>query len=348
VKANRLPTIGGGEDNRLHANDVTPPTALSKGVPLSGIGVITNPLSRKNQRNPGIVGQLGYVLGEKGDLQQPGDLDALDEVAARFHERGIDILCVNGGDGTIHKALTALKGVYGDAPLPQVALLPGGTMNIIANSVGARGKPADVLHHVVRAYHADQPLRTTPRSLLKITSEGLDTQYGFLFGNGIIAGFLEAYYEGGQPTPAKAARVLAHGVMSTMVNGKYVKRLLKPFRGTLTLDGKDWPEKEWTAVAVGTVEQLGLGFSPFRHVIGNPGQMHVNGIGGSVIDLMWELPRTYRGAPLARPGNHDGACRELVLQSETSQSFMIDGDFHRGDREVTLAIADTIDFILTN
>ncbi len=315
---------------------------------MSGIGVITNPLSRKNQRNPDIVGQLGYVLGEKGDLQQPGDLDALDEVAERFHERRIDILCINGGDGTIHKAMTALKAVYGDTPLPQLAILPGGTMNIIANSVGVRGKPADVLHHVVRAYHAGEPLRTTERSLMEVTTAGSESQFGFLFGNGIIAGFLEAYYEGGTPTPAKAAAVLAHGTASTFVNGRYVKRLLKPFSGSLTLDGKVWTESEWTAVAVGTVEQIGLSFQPFRLVGANPGHMHVVGIGGSVVDLAWELPRIYRGVPLYRPGNHEDICRELVLESETNQTFMIDGDFHRGDRKVTLRTRDRIDFILTN
>ena len=314
---------------------------------MSGIGVITNPLSRKNQRDPGIAGQLGYILGEKGNLEQPGDLDALDEVATRFHNRGIDILCVNGGDGTIHKAMTALKHAYGDTPLPQIALLPGGTMNIVANSVGVRGRPADILHEVVRTYHGNETFQTTRRSLLRVDTAGAGTQYGFLFGNGIIAGFLEAYYEGGDPTPAKAARVLAHGTLSTLVNGPYVRRLLKPFNGSLILDGEAWPAQQWTAVAVGTVEQLGLGFSPFRYVKDHPGKMHVNGIGGSVIDLAWERPRAYRGAPLARPGNREGACAELVLQSDGPQTFMIDGDFHRGDATVTLRTTDTIDFIVT-
>jgi len=314
---------------------------------MGGIGVITNPLSRENQRHPDIIGQLGYVLGEKGSLEQPVGLDALDEVALRFRDRDIDILCVNGGDGTLHRAMTSMKRAYDEDPLPSVAILPSGTMNIIASSIGVHRSPADVLHRVVRAYHGRDELPTTQRALLRIDAGGRPLQYGFLFGNGIIAGFLEAYYEGGTPTPSKAVAVLARGVASTLVRGTYVQRLLEPFCGQLTLDGEPWPEREWTAVAAGTVEQIGLGFRPFQQVQNNPGHMHVVGIGGSVTDLARELPRIYRGKPLSRPGDREQPCRELVIESTDNQKFMIDGDFHRGDRRVTLSTADTIDFILT-
>ena len=36
---------------------------------MPGIGVITNPYSRQNKRNPRLAQRLGYILGEKGDLE---------------------------------------------------------------------------------------------------------------------------------------------------------------------------------------------------------------------------------------------------------------------------------------
>lgn len=131
---------------------------------MSGIGVVTNPRSGKNRRNPGLVRQLAYVLGDRGELQQPGDLDDLARVAQGFRERAIDVLCINGGDGTIHKVLTALVRVYGTDPLPIVALLRGGTMNTTARNLGLRGRAEDLLGTVVSRYHAGDPLALVERT----------------------------------------------------------------------------------------------------------------------------------------------------------------------------------------
>ena len=59
---------------------------------MPGIGVITNPMTRYNRRNPGLAGQLGTILGERGALEMPGDLDALTATAIRFRDRAIDVL----------------------------------------------------------------------------------------------------------------------------------------------------------------------------------------------------------------------------------------------------------------
>ena len=70
---------------------------------------------------------------------QPHGLDALLESVQSMKESGADILCIDGGDGTIHQAFTALWKVYGmDTPYPTIALLKGGTMNNIARNVGVK------------------------------------------------------------------------------------------------------------------------------------------------------------------------------------------------------------------
>lgn len=314
---------------------------------MAGIGVITNPMSRTNRRDPRLAGRLGYILGEKGAFEAPGDLDALAATARRFREREVDLVCINGGDGTVHKAVTALVHAWGDAPLPRVAVLPGGTMNIVASSVGVAGRPADLLEYLVAAYHADVPMPTTRRWLMRFEGEGLDpTPYGFLFGNGIIARFLEVYYEGSEPTPSKAAWLLMRGALSAMVGGRFIRRLMLPWSGTVALDGSPWGADSWTAVAVGSVEQIGLGFTPFHRVPRYPGHMHVVGIGGSVVDLARDLPRIYRGVGPHQPGNLDEVAQTLVLRSEEPQSFMIDGDFFRSGTELRISMDRHVDFIV--
>lgn len=314
---------------------------------MGGIGVITNPRSRTNRRDPRLAGRLGFILGEKGDLEMPGDLDALATTARRFRDRDVDIVCINGGDGTLHKVLTAMVHAWGDAPLPRVALLPGGTMNIVATSVGVRGRPSDLLEWVVDAYHADLPMPTARRWLMRFEGDGLDpVPYGMLFGNGIIARFLELYYEGSDPTPSKAAWLLLRGAMSAMVGGRFVRQLTRPWRGTVELDGAPWGDGEWTAVAAGTVEQIGLGFTPFYKVSSHPGRLHAVGIAGTVVDLARDLPRVYRGQSPVREGNRDAVAQTLVLRSPDPIPFMIDGDFHRAGPELHIHVDRPVDLIV--
>lgn len=295
---------------------------------MSGIGVVTNPRSRKNRKDPDVARTLSYVLGERGQLVAPDDLDALAKTAVRFREHGIEVLCVNGGDGTVHRALTAMVRAYGATPLPPVAILRGGTMNIVADSIGNRVSAEAMLDQVVDAYHTGDPLPEVSVRLLRIELDDAPPSYGFLSGNGIIARFLELYYEQTDPTPADAARLLARGALSALVGGRLIRRLTRPWRGTITLDGASLGGDEWVAVAIGTVEQMGLGFQVFHLLQQHPEQLQVVGIGGSVANLARDLVPLFRGQGVFRPGNltHTGA--ELILAGDEPQQLMIDGDFY--------------------
>src|SRR6202044_3153267 len=119
-----------------------------------------------------------------------------------------------GGDGTNHVTITGFLGVYApgkatigaDAcPLPPVAFLRGGTMNTVANSVGVRhDKPEGLLGRLLRAYaeRAVSPLANVERHVMRIAGRdagpgGDATKYGFLFGTGVVYGFLAEYYRNG-------------------------------------------------------------------------------------------------------------------------------------------------------
>lgn len=314
---------------------------------MSGIGLITNPKSRKNRRDPGIAMNLAYLLGERGDFATPSDLGALADTVRRFADADIDLLCVNGGDGTVHQAMTALLRVWpAGRPLPRVAVLPGGTMNIVANSIGVKGDAGRALGRVLDAYHAGRVLPSTRRRLLRVDLPGEPPVYGFLSGNGIIARFLEVYYAEPDPSPAVVARLLARGVASTLVGGRFARKLTQPYVGRVALDGVDWPGTTWTAVAIGTVEQIGLGFTPFYRVREEPDRMHVVGIGGTIVDLARELPSIYLGRGIHQPGNREGTCATLLLEADGDIPMMVDGDFYPAKGRAELRVDAEVELVL--
>ena len=106
---------------------------------MAGIGLINNPNSRRNRRYPDKMWRLRDALGGIGYSVVTESIPALKATLSEFKADAIDILVVNGGDGTVHATLTELIHIYGSKPLPKIALLGGGTMNIVANAVTGKG-----------------------------------------------------------------------------------------------------------------------------------------------------------------------------------------------------------------
>jgi diacylglycerol kinase family enzyme len=301
------------------------------------VALIGNPRSRKNVLDPGALDRFGSILGGAGTLYVPQSLEELAEIARALGADPPDVLALHGGDGTLHRVFTALVPHF-SGPIPPVVVLRGGTMNIVATSVGMRLRPDRALELALGRRES----RVVRRSLLRVGGE----QYGFLFGNGIIARFLELYYQKPSPTPWDAGWLLAWGAASALVGGPLIRQLTRRFDGTAVVDGEAWPETSWVGVAAGTVEQIGLGFTPFYLAGSHPGKMHVVGVGGTVAELARELPRVRLGRPLRGPHHHSAAANDLLLRGTESFGYMVDGDFHVGAEELRLSIGPPVDFLV--
>ena len=69
------------------------------------IGLISNPKSQRNRRGLQEIRQI--LAGAPEIVHVATDASAeLDEVLADFAARGLDLLLINGGDGTVQTLLT--------------------------------------------------------------------------------------------------------------------------------------------------------------------------------------------------------------------------------------------------
>src|SRR3954470_14930223 len=116
---------------------------------MPGIGLITNPRSRVNQRDPGRARRLSYLVGSHGNAEATKSIDDLYRVCEEFKKERIDVLGISGGDGTLHHTLTAMLSTYGEQPMPMIAILRGGTMNTVANSLGIKGETGQLLFELI-------------------------------------------------------------------------------------------------------------------------------------------------------------------------------------------------------
>lgn len=293
---------------------------------MGGIGIVNNPRSRRNRRHPGVAGRLRALLGGDGEVADAATPEELERAVERFRAAGVDVVGVNGGDGTGSYVLTALARAWGEAPLPRLLLLRGGAMNTVAHGNGVRGRPERILREVLARRHAGVPLRTTGRDLLRVSADGGPARYGFIFGAGaIVVAFLDAYYGTGRPSPATAAALVVRGVASALVDGPFAAALTARAPLRIATDGEEWEDGSFLAVAAGSTPDAGFGFRAFHRCGEQPGFFHVVGVTGTVGQLARALPRLRRGAPWRRRVAQDEVARVLELEGDAPR-FTVDGD----------------------
>jgi len=294
--------------------------------------LISNPRSGRNRRDPGRVRRLQELLPPGGVLHQPEDLGTLRGLAA---ETDADVVAVDGGDGTLHKVLSAFLAVR-QRDFPAFSLLRGGSMNTVARNLGIRASPFAQLRRLT----AGAP-RTVERRPLLVDG----AQVGFFFGTGVLARFLKAYYAEGVPGPARAAQTLAQTVGSALVGGSFAREMFAPVPCRVDADDERFGPPEWSAVAAGMLPDLGLGFRPFYRAPERPGHMHVVGYSCSPAAVALSMPRIWMGRSPARPDIIERLAQRLVIEADEAQGYMLDGDFLQGGRRLVVSPGPILRFV---
>jgi diacylglycerol kinase (ATP) len=339
---------------------------------MAGIGVIFNPRSGRNIRDPRAARRLSEALGDHGVVREAGSIDELYRVAEDFRSLKIDVLGISGGDGTNGVTITGFINVYESTALPQIAFLRGGTMNTAANSFGVRrGRPERLLDRLIQAYveRSSRPLQDVERHVLRLRGERslkstvqsvadtgpasvqappLAEKYGFIFGTGVVCGYLAEYYGNGPPNPVIAAKTLLRAVGSAIVRGEMIRRMAEPFRGTVELDdGTIWEERNYLSVAGGTIDQIGLNFRPFYRYGERPGAFHVLGIHTSPLGFVSQLPRVWRAHPMAPGHTFEATTTSVTIRSPKSpMRYMVDGDLHECDGALHISIGPRVRIVV--
>lgn len=310
---------------------------------VPGIGVITNPRSKANKRDPAGMHRLGYLLGSRGEMAATKSLDDLYRVAEQFKAAEIDVLGINGGDGTIHVTLTAFLKVYAGAPLPKIAILCGGTLNTIAAGLGIAGTPDQLLFEVIDQYHSGEEFKIVQRPIMKI-----DQHYGFLFGNGLVANFLEAYYATGKPSPSTGAWLVARTIASAMWRGPFIRRIFRRVMAQVKVDGREWEQRDFATVIAATVPEIGIGFRPFYRCMESLEQFALVGFTCKPMGLIGSLPRIYRGLPVKKKHAISVLASEMTIVPDQDVAYTIDGDLHqhKAGTEMRLGVGPVLDLIV--
>ncbi|MBY8827592.1 diacylglycerol kinase family protein [Hephaestia mangrovi] len=299
------------------------------------IGVISNARSHRNKRD-GITGVSAEVARFVETPRRRADLAG---ALARLAAANIDLLVIDGGDGTVRDVITAAPAFFGDR-LPSLAVVPSGKTNALAIDLGI---PASwTVEDAVAAARAGRFARRAP---IEIAHEGSDAVplRGFLFGAGA---FVQATKLAQRTHRAGAFKGLAVGLSLTLALGQTAfGRKSNAWRAgqrmaIRTEDGRS-VDRDFYILLGATLENLPLGLKPLGPV--RPG-LKVLAVDAPPKALALHVPALLAGSQserLARAGYHhaDPGAFRLSLDAE----FILDGEHYPGG-ELIVATGAPIDF----
>lgn len=306
------------------------------------IGVVTNPRARKNAGNPNRVERLREILGREGVFRATRTPGEISDAAREFRHEKIDILVIDGGDGTLHHTLSAFISIYSGMDLPPIALLPGGTMNTIAKSLGIKGLSEAILQRILSTIREGAPFGVVRANTLKVND-----RYGFIFGLGFPVSLMKAYYRGRGRGRWKTIRVVLKILFSTLEKDSGGGNFFHPFEVDIWLNGEKLPMGRYTAILGSTVKEVGLGFKPTRRAGEREGLFQILCCDMGPKRMGLNALRVVLGMELSDSKLLDRMVTRSVITLKRPTDMQIDGEIFTDQKEIRLHVGPAIRFIKT-
>jgi len=312
------------------------------------IGVLNN--LRAGRRDSRAEEVMAFLRAHPDVLHFETGSDAmLPDALAEFERAGVEVLVLNGGDGTIQHALTHLLGAGRDAWRPRIAPIRGGRTNMTAIDLGVRRDAVAGLAALVAAAQ-DGRLREHEivRSVLRVEYPGTE-RYGMFLGYGMLHRAVEfthrAFPEG------RAQGVFGAGVVTIALVARAAlgaaRGVLSPDKMRIACDGAAGEPREIVLGMATTLEHLFLRLRPFWGRETAP--IHTTAIEAGARRLWRAAPGIMWGRPPAHcvpeNGYHSRNAHELAVQLDAG--LVLDGELFdpQPDRVVRVSAVEGVHFL---
>ncbi|HET6473996.1 MAG TPA: diacylglycerol kinase family protein [Pseudomonadales bacterium] len=292
--------------------------------------ILTNPHSNRNRRH---LPRLRTELARHPEIRhvETPSLDDLPAAVEQLLRDNVELIGINGGDGTVHLALTALLQATAGQALPAVALLPGGTTSMSARGVnGGVVRFERALDNLLEA--AGGKRCGQARHLVRVQPVGASAQLGLCMGMGAIVSGIEYCHERIYKLGLRDERAAG---MALLRAGWGIARREAVFSDGVPID-VDIDGEHRSARAsiflVTTLNELLLGIRPFW---GNgAGPLKITLVREHVQRFLRNFPDLLRGRPdphLTEAAGYFSRRGERV-GIRCDGPYMIDGEIYRAQR----------------
>lgn len=349
----------------MRVDPVVPPAAIpAPKAAGTRVGVISNPASgpprhaaRRQRRMTALLRDVHGVLHYRTD-----GTDAVAEALAEMAAAGVDWLVVDGGDGTVQTVLSALLQDRVFPQLPVLVVLPHGTANMLADTVGFGPRKSvaseSLGRELAHALADPRDARYIERPVLRVEVAGQPLCHGLFFGYGYIhqaVRWWRRHFHAG-PVLKRLPNRLAAALTLARLAPELLRRR-SPLLHRSHLAGEDLPRRDWQAglLLATTLNRLILGSRPFWNddpaaKASQPGAFRYTVMAADAARPWRHFPALFRGrpGPAMTPGNGYLSDAATALELELEQGFVLDGecfDLPRKPTRVRLAAGPALRFL---
>ena len=276
---------------------------------------------------------------------------ALPEALAEIARHNVNLLVVNGGDGTLQFTLTEILAGGEFERVPMIAPLRGGRTNMTALDLGARRNPVKGLRGLLedaRAGRLAERIVETPVLRFE-THKSRHLQYGMFFGAGTIHRAIELTHR--LFPPGRSQGVFGAGIVT---GGLLLRASMQDRKGVLTpdkiqilLDGEMVPHGEFYLVIASALQRLFLRMNPFWG--DGPGGVRFTSLASNASRMRAAVPGILRGRPRPFVTSENGFTSANARRAELrlDSGFTIDGEFFgpMSDEVVTITADRRVTFV---
>jgi diacylglycerol kinase (ATP) len=299
------------------------------------IDVIVNTTARLHRTRPDLLARMERLSNGTAVVHPTTSLADLDAAVRTIAARGTDRVVFSGGDGTFMAGVTSLARAFGEAHLPIVAFLPGGTVATVARNWGAKsaggGDLADRLARLIAS-----PGTPIARPTLRVRAERgehREERIGFIFGTGLVAGFFDRYYAEGAGGLPGAAKIVARIFAESFWGGAYARGVLDPMACTIEVEGRALDPKAFSLVCAAVVKDLGLHMEVTYRAGEDLSRLHLVASPLSAQQLGPRAPLVIAGKRIGGAGHFDDLVRDFAVRFPEGGAgpYVLDGDMLRAD-----------------
>ena len=189
------------------------------------------------------------------------------EALATLARQNVELLVVNGGDGTLQHTLTQILTTDDFMSIPMVAPLRGGRTNMSARDIGSHRNPVKGLEGLLEDAKAGRlDDRLVDRPLLRVeTVRDREIHYGFFFGAGMIhraINLTHSLFPSGKSQGSFGAGLVTAGLILRAI-AKRRDGVMTPDKAQIVLDEELVESGEFALIIASSLQRLFLGINPF-------------------------------------------------------------------------------------
>ena len=307
------------------------------------VGVLTNPRSGGNRNGGRGVHRL---LERWPDVmhREASDPAGVSAALADFSLNKVELIVVNGGDGTVQAVLTTLGNNKFFSQPPLMALLCAGTTSMLPRDVGVAGNPAAALQRILEwSRSTNNGLTIRSRSILRV-QRGPDALYGMFFGAGAICEGIKAFHSKDNPMGWRG-QLMPTLTMVRLLLAILFNRL-SPFLDNTSINGRQIEKRADLFVLTSTLDRLFLGIRPYWGT--EEGPLRYTAVGTKpkkLLRVLFSLFGSGRSCH-AIPANGYFSHNVEEVQLEMGGEFTLDGELYAaGEGPLTLSPAGPALFV---